>query len=293
MSAQHRHCPACDATAARSIGAKNEHVLNACAHCGTLFAECEASAPADLYDDYYRNEQHVAVSSFMQTRMDEIVASFARYRATNRLLDVGFGGGAILDAAARAGWDVHGIEVSASAVEHARAHHPNVLQGRLEDAGYADAFFDVVIASELLEHLDNPTVFLAEILRILRPGGVLWATTPHGRGVSARLLGTEWSVVHPPDHLQLFSVHGAHALMRRAGFRRTRIRTTGADPLEIARSIRNRIRRTHEEAHRVNSLQPLNRVMIETRSGRTAKTVVNALLNATRLGDSLKILAEA
>ena len=290
-----RRCPACDATVSRSVGIKNDRMVNACNGCGTWFADCEQSAPAGHYDDYYSDDANRATPSFVQKRLDEIVSAFAAHRSNNRLLDVGFGSGALLDAAARAGWEVHGVEVSAAAVQHVRGQHPNVREGLLEDVHYPDQWFDVVIASEILEHLSDPTKFLTEIRRILRPGGLLWATTPHGRGISARLLGTEWSVVYPPDHMQLFSVAGMRRLMRRVGFRRMRIATHGADPVEIANAIRKRLRPKPVEVpiHRLNSLQPLNRVFVETRSGRVTKTVINGVLNAARLGDSLKIFAEA
>jgi SAM-dependent methyltransferase len=170
-----------------------------------------------------------------------------------------------------------------------------VKQGFLEEVRYPDAHFDVVLASELLEHLYDPDVFLREILRITRPGGLFWATTPHGRGVSARILGTDWSVIHPPEHLQLFSVRGMRTMLDRVGFHGSRIDTHGTDPLEIVRVLKRRVKRGGEETpvHRVNALQPLNRAFVERRSARAAKSMINAALNAARLGDSLKVFAEA
>ena len=41
---------------------------------------------------------------------------------------------------------------------------------------------------------------------MLRPGGLFWTTTPHARGLSARVLGLKWRCIWPPEHLQLFSV---------------------------------------------------------------------------------------
>lgn len=230
----------------------------------------------------------------MEKRLEQIIGRFDRYRKTNRLLDVGFGGGSMLDAAARAGWAVDGVEISARAVELVRRRHPTVARGAIEEAHYPDGRFDVVIASELIEHLNDPLAFLAHVHRILRPGGLLWATTPHGRGITARVLGSGWSVISPADHLQLFSVSGVRTLLGRAGFRRSRVDTHGADPTEIARAFRQRRRpaMNREPFNRVESLQPLNRVFVETRSGAVAKSVINAILNGTRLGDSLKIFAE-
>jgi len=285
-----RRCPACEFASARAFGEKNGQAVSLCARCGTLFSDAIAPS-AELYDDYYA---HNDVPDFMSARLDQIVSRFGAYRKLNRLLDVGFGAGSILDAGQRAGWEVHGVEVSGRAVEDVKKRHPNVLQATLADAKYPGGHFDVVVASELIEHLDDPFHFATEVLRLLRPGGLLWATTPHGRGLAARVLGTQWTVISPSDHLQLFSVSGAHTLFARAGFRRTHIDTHGADPIEMARAIRGKFRRSQpaEPFNRVESLQPLNRVFVQTRSGSAAKTVINTMLNLARLGDSLKIFAE-
>lgn len=286
-----RVCPGCTSERSLTFGTKSGLVVKQCARCATLYSD-SAPAAEDFYDDYYA---HTDVPEFFNLRLDQIVGRFSRYRQSNRLLDVGFGAGSMLDAAARAGWDVHGVEVSGRAVEDVTRRHSNVRKATLAEARYPDAHFDVVLASELLEHLEDPAGFAREVMRILRPKGLLWATTPHARGIAARVLKMEWSVISPADHLQLFSIRGVRMLMARAGFRRTHIDTHGADPTEIARALRQKIqpRKAAEPFNRVESLQPLNRIFIQTRSGSAAKKVINGILNAGRLGDSLKIFAEA
>ena len=75
--------------------------------------------------------------------------------------------------------------------------------GTLKDAGFDDGQFDVITASEILEHLDDPLGELTEIARILRPGGLLWATTPSARSLSFRVMKERWTVISPPEHTQL------------------------------------------------------------------------------------------
>ena len=60
--------------------------------------------------------------------------------------------------------------------------NPFLDEGRLTDAGrlpYSDCSFDVVFADNVMEHLDEPAVVLAEISRVLRPGGKLLFKTPN------------------------------------------------------------------------------------------------------------------
>jgi SAM-dependent methyltransferase len=276
-----RPCPACAALDPRPFAEKNSYTLVRCGACATLYTH---DVVDDVYDDYY-DASNLEVPAFLARRLDEIVAGLG---SGGRLLDVGFGAGTFLEAARRAGWETAGIEVSLPAVEQARKLGFDVVHGRLEDAAYPDASFDVVVATEIFEHISDVPPLLREIARILRPGGLLWGTTPHGRGLSGRLLGASWSVMSPPEHVQLFSIGGMTKLLRACGFRKISISAEGVNPLEIADHFR---RRTTKVSRRVASSYAINEFLLERPSRRAIKRMLNRLLSATRLGDSLKISA--
>lgn len=299
-----RHCPACGSTGASQRGQKNDFELLVCQSCATVYtAHFPVSNPSQDYDNYYSSD-NLTVAAFIQKHLDEIVTTFAPYRKLNRLLDVGCGAGTFLEAAARAGWDAVGVEVSQTATAHLRERGFEVFCGELERANYPNNHFDVVIASEVVEHVRDPQAMLREIARILRPGGLLWATTPHARGISARLLGNKWSIVCPPEHLQLFSVSGIKRLLLGSGFRNIRVATHGTNPFEVLHSFRAREKVTEpdnragagskgeENFNRVESNYQLNEFLSDSRSRKVLKGALNSLLNAGRIGDTLKIRAE-
>lgn len=285
-----RPCPACHAGDSAVRGEVGGFVMHSCARCGTLFtAVIPSQGSAEDYDSYY-GEANLTVPPFIAVRLDEVVAGFAPARRNGRLLDVGFGAGSLLQAAARGGWEAHGTEVSAPAVEHARSLGLQVVQGELADARYPAGHFDVVTAVEVLEHLPDPASLLREVKRILRPGGLFWATTPHGVGISARLLGTRWSVVSPPEHLQLFSRGGMERLLKEVGFGKVSIAAHGTNPFEIVNALRSRGGR-EDSFNRVATSYKLNAFLTEKPSRRFIKAALNGLFGATRTGDSLKIRA--
>ena len=84
---------------------------------------------------------------------------------------------------------VVGVEIDAGAVTHARTAYvlPNLHfeQGSAEAIPLQDACVDLVVSFETIEHLDDPPAFLAEVRRVLRPGGALVASTPDRRVYSA------------------------------------------------------------------------------------------------------------
>ncbi len=289
-----RLCPACGSSAGRGLGQKNEFHLVSCQGCGTSYTSFlpDAATAQKYYDNYY-GSHNLMVPAFIGRRADEIIAEFSRYRWNNRLLEVGFGPGTLLQAAARAGWSSEGVEVSHMAVEHLRSLGLRAFHGELAAACYPTSSFDIVVASELLEHVVDPKTLLQEIARLLRPGGLFWATTPHARGISARVLGLQWSTMSPPEHLQLFSLHGTKTLLAAVGFRRIRVVAHGANPFEILYSLRHRSRLFDNTGgfDRVDSSYRLNAFLTENAGRRALKKIFNAVLSASRLGDSLKIRA--
>lgn len=303
----YRGCPACGLDKGIKQGEKNGFQLLYCKNCRTLYTP-HLPRPQDAqdYDNYY-NPKTLAIPEFINRRLDEIVAGFNAYRQTNRLMEVGFGAGSFLLAARRAGWEAEGIEVSQTAVEHVRKQGFKVFHGELAAAHYPDAYFDVVTAIEVLEHLPDPQALIREAARILRPGGLFWATTPHGKGLSARALGLQWSVVEPPEHLQLFSLEGMRRMLHGAGFRRPHVIAQGTNPFEILQVWRRRGRSTSEATmtasaddaqecaknfDRVESSYQLNEALTRNSSRRALKSAINEVLRLSHLGDSLKVRAE-
>src|SRR4051812_23145888 len=169
-----RPCPACGNFKGQSIGNKNMFEILNCSVCHTLYtASLPAGEEAEDYDQYY-SESKLFVPTFVLNRVHEIVGTFSAYRKLNRLLDIGFGAGTILEVAADQNWNAYGIEVSKPAVDAAIQAGHNVFHGSLREAAYPSNYFDVVTSSEILEHLDYPKEELKEIWRVLRPGGLFW-----------------------------------------------------------------------------------------------------------------------
>jgi SAM-dependent methyltransferase len=271
-----------------------------CRTCRHLFTERfpAPSVLAAIYARYGEKGPNLAATpTFLGKRARALAGSLERYGTRRRMLDVGFGVGIMLRAFAERGWQAYGIEASRAAVEQARdAGFEHVSQGDFLAAPFADGFFDVLVMTELIEHLPDPRPFLKQARRLLRPGGALYLTTPHGNGLSARVLGLAWSVVAPPQHLNLFSVASLRALLEETGFAPVRWDVEGGNPLEWLHHLR--ARKTRQG--RSESAQPFSRVasgsamssrLDNTRVGRLFRDGINDVLRRTRLGDSLRVTA--
>lgn len=99
-----------------------------------------------------------------------------------RLLDVGCGAGIAAEALARNGFQVTGLDAGAALIEAAQAHADPALGISYRTATTADliaegARFPVITALEVIEHVDDPAQFVADLARLLEPGGHLFLST--------------------------------------------------------------------------------------------------------------------
>jgi 2-polyprenyl-3-methyl-5-hydroxy-6-metoxy-1,4-benzoquinol methylase len=103
---------------------------------------------------------------------------------SSRVLEIGCGGGDFAAwLAARGPREVVAQDFSATPIEMAqrRFRHDNLTYsvGNIEAIDARDASFDIVISCETIEHVPDPATAVAELARVLRPGGTLLLTTPN------------------------------------------------------------------------------------------------------------------
>ena len=111
-----------------------------------------------------------------------------------KVLDVGCGNGAITSAVASLGCEVVGVDVSESSIERARESNrfPNArFEVVLGDEFDLNDGYDLIICSEVLEHLHRPQRLLKTIVRHLKDDGFLFITIPNGYGPREILGRTE------------------------------------------------------------------------------------------------------
>jgi SAM-dependent methyltransferase len=222
-------CVVCGSDDQRLYRNQDEFTIVRCAGCGLRYMNPQPTE-AEL-TDIYGEAYYVSVDS-RERGYDGYVTEAENWRRTFRdrlrdlpatpgkLLDVGAATGFFVEQANAVGWDAIGVEPSQWAAEYARNElGVDVRTGTLESMEFADASFDVVTLWEVIEHLPDPRVTLAEIRRILRPGGRLVLSTPDSRSLAARLSGRRWLGWRKvPEHLFFFDRENLDRLLLQAGF---------------------------------------------------------------------------
>lgn len=158
------------------------------------------------------------------------VMELVRQLQPRRILDLGSGNGALCAELARAGYEVVGTDFDEQGVEIARQTYPGLrfyAYGVQDDPAQLvmqEGLFDLVVSTEVVEHLYNPHQLFAFASGVLAPNGRLLVTTPfHGywKNLAICLLD-KWDTHHAPlwygGHVKFFSRQSLRQLFIDTGF---------------------------------------------------------------------------
>ncbi|WP_109125557.1 bifunctional 2-polyprenyl-6-hydroxyphenol methylase/3-demethylubiquinol 3-O-methyltransferase UbiG [Dyella sp. C11] len=166
-----------------------------------------------------------------------------------RVADVGCGGGLLSEALAKAGARVTGIDLGDKVIEIARLHMhesrlemPNLdidyrVQSSADLAAAEPESFDAVCCMELIEHVPDPAALVADLARMVKPGGVVVMSTLNRTPAAfgAAILGAEYIMRMLPrgthHYAQFLKPSELGRLMRHAGLEIDDVSGLGYNPL--------------------------------------------------------------
>lgn len=140
-----------------------------------------------------------------------------------RLLDVGSNVGIFCAAAQKIGLSPVGLEISRTLRDYAAARFPTLdFRDTPLESFDSNERFDGIYCSEVIEHTLDPMAFARALHRLLKPGGVLFLTTP----AASEYLegGRPYCDLGAPDHKVYFDRKNFPAFLKAAGFRRVSLR---------------------------------------------------------------------
>ena len=139
---------------------------------------------------YDRNEESISqyYHHFMNKRKEAVLAYLDRFSQGDSLkvLDAGCGPGSLAEEIAKRGHKTTGLDYSldmvaqaSRSVESAGTKCARFIQGDLDSLPFQDSSFDAVICVGVLQYLPDDRISIAELGRVLRPGGIAIITFPN------------------------------------------------------------------------------------------------------------------
>lgn len=154
-----------------------------------------------------------------------VVELVKKLEGVRSICDLGCGNGHISGRLANAGFEVTGVDASPSGIAIARRAYPNVeFVEVLIDRQLNLGQFDLVVSSDVIEHMYRPSDLLEAARELLKPGGQILLGTPYHGYLKNLVLAASgkmdahFSALHDGGHIKFFSVRSLSQLMRRHGF---------------------------------------------------------------------------
>ena len=83
---------------------------------------------------------------------------------------------------------------------------------------FEDTYFDAVLLHSFLEHEQYPSILLAKLNRVLKPGGIVYIRVPNYGSLNRKFMGKKWCGFRYPDHIHYFTVSTLKEMAAKNGF---------------------------------------------------------------------------
>ena len=174
--------------------------------------------PKDRYQDYYKNHYKVTFSDEDISRWCgwftgewKHIRKYIKFKRGMRVLDIGSGSGGFYEIMRREGvqLDYVGLDLDPTIVDFANKHFKvrSFRNQKFEDHKPRQKY-DLIVAFEVLEHVDDPGKFVQRIYKLLNPRGMFIGTTPFPFKKNIVSDATHVSVLHPLNWERLFKNSG-------------------------------------------------------------------------------------
>lgn len=221
------NCVVCKSDSGKIFKRKSNYRFFKCQDCGLVYID-PLPQVKDLYDETYYFSwglEGSATTGIPKALREMKLVTFGlrlkeieKHIKPGKFLDVGCATGFALEVAEKRGWEPHGVELSEYSSSIARDKFGfQIVTGTIFDADYPDDYFDAVMLSDLLEHVPDPEVMIAEMFRILKPGGILSVITPNVESMTSKVMGRRW-IHYKLEHLFYFSPGNMTPVLERNGF---------------------------------------------------------------------------
>jgi 2-polyprenyl-3-methyl-5-hydroxy-6-metoxy-1,4-benzoquinol methylase len=247
------NCPVCGATAIREALTAKDYTVSGnsfsiweCASCTFRFTQ---NVPDEAHiGPYYKADSYIShtnTSKGLVNRLYKMVRNITlrskrkllqatTYRTTGQLLEIGAGTGTFASFMKKSGWQVIGLEPDPGARQTAKEQNGIALLDTSELFELPTEHFDVITMWHVLEHVHRLHEYMAQLKKLLRPGGVLLIAVPNYTSFDAQLYGRFWAAYDVPRHLYHFSPASMRSLLKSHDLRLEKIQPMWFDSFYVS-----------------------------------------------------------
>jgi len=155
----------------------------------------------------------------------EFLKNLKNEKIKGRLLDIGCQEGEITWMLHKEGFEAHGVDINYKQIEKAKQKYPQI-EFKQADCGnkipFPNNFFDVVWAGDVIEHICNTDIFINEVNRVLKKGGLFILSIPtHNRTKNVIIAFFRFEKHFDPEfpHYRFYTLKSLRKVLEKRGFK--------------------------------------------------------------------------
>lgn len=215
LKIKYQNCIACSSSI-KLLGAAQSKQIFVCPKCG--LGATFGPGRKTQYHDYHRDKVYIKATDQFRNIFQKRLDIISKIGSKGKVLEIGSSTGLFLSLMHEKGWEVLGIEPSATSSAVARRRDIPVLNTTFELANLKIASFDVMIFNHVLEHMESPIEVLRKARKLLRKDGIIFIDVPNFASLTARVRKTGWKYLLPKEHRWHFTPTSLFLLLEKTGF---------------------------------------------------------------------------
>ncbi|MFH1897666.1 MAG: class I SAM-dependent methyltransferase [Candidatus Desantisbacteria bacterium] len=216
-----------------------------CKVCGFIYVQNVTSKDIDNFyeKDYFdgktaRFNAETNINHPISETKKWLIKKYLDMPGYKNILEIGPGpeGGMIKYFKADTSRKIQCIEISKYASDYLNNNGIPTFNGKIYDFKTKEKY-DLIIATEVIEHELNPQLFIETILNLLNDGGMFFFSTGNTNGLCARKNGKNWYYWDPPAHISYFNNKCIKLLLKKSGFGKIKAFNAGFSWINLFRKL--------------------------------------------------------
>ena len=224
---QQNDCRFCPGAKTKDVLRRPGFNVKQCMICGVMWTDPLRSDEVFRISDENAYLQVSDIVSSDNLERLRLILKYAPQDSYNKLLEIGFMHGDFLCQAREVGYEIHGLDLSESAVSVAASKLGDCVKRGTLDETHSGNSVDIIAAFNVIEHMDAPDNFLDNAKRALRPGGQLALETPSQESLYHYIMflrgrlnpGKKFEIgLHPNGHMFKYGKKAWKNILSKRGF---------------------------------------------------------------------------
>lgn len=263
--------------------------LITCGNCGITYWPAWGNEFDQSHDLYYQNLIDTYVPNpITQERLRKLFIDLGKRTSGRKFLDVGCGLGEAVNIASQNGWKARGIDLSSAAIAICQRRSLNCEEKDFFELSVQHGSFDLIMLTEVIEHVPHPQKWLAHSCDLLGPEGLVYLTTPNFNSLGRRILENDWHSLGE-GHIAYYNARTLLQIATSVGLEAEHVSTRNPSVAAIRKLIRLDRRKGLARAVQYQQTQRIRELSTQHISLKLLKGFTNSLLDLTGLGETLVI----